>query len=127
MKLNLNAFIYEDHLTPIGLLPREEKEYASAMWHFCKLATVQLERIPQQAVYEGDKDQTVHLRRIAESVKMLYGLKSMDRMMSFVDFCQAEAIRCKLPWDGRLSAFVNSGGTSYAVLTRDPDALNKSN
>lgn len=123
MKLNLTAFIYEDHLTPKGLLPREEKEYASAMWHFCKLAHQVLEKVPSQVVYEGEADQTVHLRNIAESVKTLYSLHSMDRMMSFVDFCQAEAIRSGLPWDERLSAFVNSGGVSYAVLTRDPDKV----
>jgi hypothetical protein len=122
-KLHLTAFIYEDHLTPTGLLPREEKEYASAMWHFAKLAHQVLEKVPSQTTYEGEKDQTVHLRRIADSVKTLYNLKSMDRMMSFVDFVQAEAIRSGLPWDDRLSAFVNSGGTSYGVLTRDPDKV----
>lgn len=123
MKLNLTAFIYEDHLTPTGLLPREEKEYASAAWHFCKLAHIVLDRVPSQTTYEGDKDKTVHLRRIAESVKTLYNLHSMDRMMAFIDFCQAEAIRVGLPWDDRLSAFVQSGGVSYAIITRDPDKV----
>lgn len=119
-----SAFIYEDHLTPTGLLPREKKKEASAAWHFTRLAMVILQKIPEQVSYEGNTDLTVPLMRIAESVAVQYGIKH-ENFLCFMDFVRAEAFRCAMPWNDRLQAWVESGGKSYNFVTREEGALNK--
>lgn len=124
MAFVFNVPIYEHHLTPNGLLPREMKERASAAWYFTMCAMQALERVPQQVSYEGDTDQTVNLRQIADSVATMYS-ESLENIMPFMDFVKAEALRCGLPWNGRLDAWLASGGKSYNFVTREPDAVNK--
>ena len=109
---------------PNGVLPRERANESSAAWHFAKLALAALERIPEQATMEGDKDQTIRLRNLAESVARLYEV-SLEDMMQFMDFVKAEALRCSLPWNSRFDAWLASGGKSYDEVTREPEALNK--
>ena len=124
MKLNFTAFIYESHLSPEGLLPRQKKIEASACWHFCRLAHEILEKVPEQATYEGDLDQTVSLRRVAMSVATMYGI-TLDNMFAFSDFCHAEAIRLSYPWNPKLQSWLATGGR-VDEITREPEALNKS-
>lgn len=124
MDLNLTAFIYEDHLSPTGYLPREEKVYASAVWHFARLANIAILKVPEQATAEGDLDQTIHLKQLMTSVATLYGIDDLNRMMAFMDFAKAEAFRCGMPWSDRFSAWIESGGKAYNEVTREPEALN---
>ena len=122
--INYTYFIYENHLTPTGLLPREIKERVSAAWHFSKLAHGALEKIPEQVSYEGNTDLTVSLRNIAESVAIMYVMKIED-FLPLMDFVHAEAIRCGYIWNDRLQAWLDSGGKSYDIMTREEGALNK--
>lgn len=123
--LQYDAFIYEEHLTPKGLLPREVKERASAAWHFTRLAMGALERIPEQVSLEGNTDLTVKLRDLAESVRIQYGLKGVEDFLSLMDFCHAEGIRSGYPWNDRLQAWLNSGGRAYDTMTREEGAFAK--
>lgn len=123
MTLKYNAPIYEDHLSPKGLLPREIKERASAAWHFARLALTALEKVPEQVVLEGDTDRTVPLRNLADSVSLMYSIPVED-IMPIMDFVKAEAIRCGLPWNDRLDAWLATGGKSYNFVTREEGALN---
>src|SRR5882757_8432851 len=98
MKLNLRAPIYEDHLSPRGFLPREEQIYASAAWHFARLAMPVLIDVPEQATPEGTPDVTIHLQGLLYATTTLYAIKDTNRMMQFMDFVKAEALRCGYPW-----------------------------
>jgi len=124
VKLNLRAPIYEDHLTPNGLLPREEQIYASAAWHFARLAMPALIDIPEQATPEGTLDTTVKLQNLLNATVILYAIKDLNRMMNFMDFAKAEALRCGYPWRHELDSFVKSGGRAFNEVTRNPDRLN---
>ena len=124
LRFGHRIFIYEDHIVPNGVLPREKAVESSAAWHFAKLAMQALDKVPQQATLEGQTDQTIRLRRIADSVAKLYDIKLED-MMAFMDFVKAEALRCGLFWNDRLSAWIASGGRAYDEVTREPEALNK--
>lgn len=126
MKLNLRAPIYELHLTPNGLLPREEQIHSSAAWHFARLAMPVLIDVPEQATPEGIQDTTVNLQSLLYATVTLYAIKDVNRMMQFMDFAKAEALRCGYPWRHELDSFVRSGGRSFNEVTRDPDRLNKS-
>lgn len=124
MKLNLTPFIYEDHLTPEGTLPREHKFECSAAWHFAKLAMRIVDTVPAQVTMEDQIDQTTDLLRVAKSVALLYGLNSLADMMQFIPEVEAEARRSGLPWNPRLTAWVESGGRSYNTVTREESVLN---
>lgn len=126
MKIQYNAILYMNHTSPDGILPRERVVEASACWHFCKLAHVVLTRVPEQATYEGDLDQTVSLMRIAQSVRQMYDVADMNDMMAMKDWVKAEALRCGLPWDVRLDTWFKTAGRGYDSVTREPEALNKS-
>lgn len=126
MKLNLRAPIYEDHLTPKGFLPREEQIYASAAWHFARLAIPVLIDVPEQATPEGELDVTIHLKGLLFATATLYAIKDVNRMMQFMDFVKAEAIRCRYVWRHEFDAFLRSGGSSFNEVTRNPDRLNLS-
>ena len=125
MTLKYTAFIYEEHLTPKGLLPREIKERSSAAWHFARLALTALEKVPEQVTLEGDTDRTVPLLNLARSVATMYGIKEIGDFLCLMDFVQAEAVRTGLPWNDRLTAWVASGGRAYNFVTREEGALNQ--
>jgi len=125
LPIRFTAYIYREHMNPNGLLPREREVEASAAWHFAKCAHMALERIPEQVSHEGNVDQTVSLRNLCDSICKLYGVE-IETMMAFMDFVQAEAYRCGLPWNSRFQAWLDSGGKSYDSITREPEALNKS-
>lgn len=125
--MQYNAFIYEDHLEPKGLLPRSHKIEASACWHFCRLANRILINLPEQVVMEGETDKTVSLRDVLESVRIMYGLDREDgigMIITWAQQVQREALRCGLPWSPRLTAWFESGGKAYNIVTREPGALN---
>ena len=126
MKLNLKAPIYEDHLSPTGFLPREEQIYASAAWHFARLAMPVLIDVPEQATPEGEKDVTVHLKGLLYATVTLYAIKDVNRLMNFMNFVKAEALRVGYPWRHEFDAFLRSGGRSFDEVTRNPDRLNLS-
>lgn len=124
MPFQYTAPIFEDHLTPNGLLPRQMKERASCAWQIARLCIIALERVPEQAVLEGEVDQTVKLRNIADGVCLQYNEKIED-VMVFMDFCKAEALRIGFHWPQRFDAWLATGGKSYNELTREPEALNR--
>jgi len=124
MKLHFTRFIFEKHLTPQGLLPREKANEASAAWRFASIAMPILHNIPQQATLETDPDITVSIRQVADSICLQYGI-TLDTMMAFMDFVKAEAITCGLPWDHRFDTWIRTAGNQFAdIVTRDPDKLN---
>jgi hypothetical protein len=123
MPMRLTPFIYIDHLSPNGLLPSERLHEASAAWHCAKLIIIALTEVPAQATMEGDVDQTIRLRNIADSVCLLYDV-DIETMMSFMDFVKAEAWRCGLPWPSRIDAWLATGGKSYDEVTREEKTLN---
>ena len=122
-QMNLQYFIYDNHLEPHGLLPRQYAKEASAAWHFAKLALVALQRVPEQVTYEGDTDKTVHLLRIADAVSILYQLP-LDSFMKFSPLVHREALAKGLGWDDRLTAWWTSAGRAYDKVTREEGRLN---
>lgn len=80
-------------------------------------------KVPEQVTMEGNTDQTVNLRRIADSVAMLYNV-DIETMMAFMPFVKAEALIKGMPWPSRMDAWLASGGKSYNEVTREESALN---
>lgn len=119
MKPLLLSFVYEDHLVPIGLLPRTENFESSAAWHLAKLAHKALEKIPEQVTYEGEVDKTIRLMNIAKGVALHYAL-NLEDIMKFMPAVRLEALRTKKPWNPRFQAWLDSGGKSYNEVTREP-------
>ncbi len=122
-QMNLQFFIYDNHIEPQGLLPRLHAKEASAAWHFAKLALIALQRVPEQVTYEGNLDKTVHLMRIANAVSLLYQLP-LDSFMKFIPLVQREAMAKQLGWDDRLTAWWTSAGRAYDEVTREEGRLN---
>lgn len=125
MSLKYTAPIYEDHIEPNGRLPRAHAAAASAAWHFAKLAMKALEDIPEQVTLEGDVDRTISLRRLAESVAVMYGIHDLNDWLKFMPACREEAFVCGFYWNPRLQAWLDNAGGSWDTMTREPDALGK--
>lgn len=116
-KIKYTVPIYQEHLTPRGHLPREHAAAASAAWQIAGLCHIALEKVPEQVAYEGEKDQTVHLRRIAEGIAITYSL-TLQEIMKFMPACRAEAFRLSRAWNPQFQSWLDSGGTSFNTVTR---------
>jgi hypothetical protein len=122
--MNLTPFIYADHIEPNGSFPATHAVECSAAFHFAKLAIRILAKVPEQITLEGRDDKTVDLRAVAESVVKLYSLEDLGTLMSFLPAVRKEAFCSGLPWDDRLQAWIDSGGRSYNLVTREEGRVN---
>jgi len=106
-----------------GLLP--DTDEAAALWYFLLCATQALDRVPAQTTLEGQPDQVVHLRQLAESIQKMYNVKSLDMMFNdlLIFTARKEALRCKLPWNPKLTTWFESGGKIGNIIDRDPDKV----
>lgn len=125
-KIDYTPFIFQEHLEPIGRLPREHALAASAAWYFCRCAHQSIESLQTQVTYEGDTDVTVSLRGLANNIRVQYGLKDLEEMMRFAPACKEEATRLGLHWSPVLDTWLQSGGKKMDEVTREPDKLNLS-
>lgn len=117
--------LYQHHWQPTGHMPRIVE--SAALWQFLIMATQILDKIPQQATLEGNVDRTANLRQIAESVSKMYDVTEEAMFhAALIDAAKREAARCEMYWNPRLDAWFASGGKSYNIVTREPEALNKS-
>lgn len=107
-----------------GLLP--DRIESHALWGFCAMAHVALDKVEGQITYEGDKDQTILLSNIAKSVLLTYGIKDLETLFNaeLLWLCKREAARCDMAWNPKLDLWINSGGKNMNEVTRDPNALN---
>ncbi len=122
---------HERHLEPEGRMPRCIE--SSALWQFLAMASIAIDSIPAQATLEGDKDRDVSLKHLAFSVLKMYNMPGPEEggfeiLFNYerVHRAKQEAMRCGLNWESRLDAWIASGGRAYDLLTREPEALNKS-
>lgn len=113
------------HMVPQGYLPHTKE--AACLWQFLIMATQALDRVEKQVTLEGDQDQVVDLRNLADSAFKLYDFHKLNDPYdtvfnpALVRVAQMEARSKKLPWDDRLDAWFASGGRSYNVMDRDAD------
>lgn len=95
------GFVFEDHTTPNGVLPREPG--AQACWYYCKCAIPIVHKVMEGATLEGERDRDINvLNNLARNVAVQYSLESPDEFLIFMDYCKAEALRCDLAWDERI-------------------------
>jgi hypothetical protein len=113
-----------NHCKPLGLLPTIQQ--APALWQFLIMAHTILDKVPAQATLEENPDITVDLRTVAESVTAMYGV-TLEEMFhpALVGIARLEAERVKAIWDDRITAWIDSGGRSYNIVTRDPDKISE--
>lgn len=111
------------HMQPIGHLPMTPE--AAALWQFLVCAFQALDRVPKQTTLVGNEDQSVDLKAVANSIRMLYQLKDLDRMFNanLIRAAKKEAARSRLPWDSRIDAWFATGGQSYRFVDRDADKV----
>lgn len=111
------------HMQPIGLLPNTTE--SCALWMFLVCAFQALDRVEKQVTYEGDADQQVDIRQIAESIRKMYKLDDLFGMFNpgLIATARREAIRSGMPWNTRIDAWFESGGRSYNKMDRDPDKV----
>lgn len=124
---DLQYTVYDDLFVPNGSIPRLNDKYirqVSGAFHFAKLANRNLKEIPEAVVYEGEADPFSNLRVLGESVAKLYGVRFAD-MMDRMAMVKSEMAKRGWDWNGKFQAWIDSGGQSYNLVTRDPDALNK--
>lgn len=120
-----NGPIYENHMEPEGFMP--DCVASSAAWNFYIMAHTAIDKIPKQKTFEGDTDITVNLRDLARSALAAYNLPrpeegGLDLLFNpdMIDCARREAKRCKLHWDSRIDAWLDSGGRAYNIITREP-------
>jgi hypothetical protein len=99
-------------------------------WYIAKCCIKALHEVPEQVTLEGDEDITVNLKQIMRSCLIAYGIDpdvgdNVNRVMGLMPLCRRQAFNTKKFWDPRFQAFLDSGGHSYRVITRDPDKLNE--
>jgi len=80
-----------------GLLP--DRKEAHACWYYCRVAHMQLDKVADGGIYEGDVDPTNNLYELAKAVAAFYKLDSPDEMLKHMGDCILEAIRCKMEWN----------------------------
>lgn len=95
------GFVFEDHIHPFGLLPRDPR--ANACWYYCKCAMQMVRGVDEGAELEGEKDRDINLlNNLARNVAAQYSLDSPDDFLLFIDYCHAEAVRLDMTWDSRI-------------------------
>lgn len=111
------------HIEPFGVLPNTPE--ACALWQFLICAFQALEKVEAQTTLEGAEDQVADLMQIANSIRQLYQLESLESMFQsrLIAKARQEAFRSVLPWNPRVDAFFATGGRSYRIMDRDPDKV----
>lgn len=103
--------------------PREEM-LAYAAWYIVICAHKALQEVPAQVSFEGDTDQTVNLRAIADSTALAYGFTDLNEVMVFMPELRRYCTFVRgLTWDDRFQAWLDSGGRAYDTVTREPDKI----
>lgn len=123
-RIDFTPAIFRNHIEPEGLLPASHALESSAAWYFIKCAHQSLDVLESQVAYEGDSDITVSLRSLANNVRVMYGIATLEEMMRFIPAVKAEAERVGLFWNPKLDIWYASGGQKLDEVTRDPDKLN---
>ena len=121
---------YVGHFYPetrtLDILPMGEMQvHSQAAWHFVRCAHIAIYVAANQVVLEGNTDMTVKLKDIMDSTEIIYGVDK-NEFMKLMPECRRLAFALGQTWNGRLQAFLDSGGAAYNELTREPDALNHS-
>lgn len=111
------------HMEPNGLLPMTTE--AAALWQFLICAFQALDKVPKQTTLEGSEDQVVDLMQLAESVRKMYYLDTLEGMFQerLIQQARREAFNCSLPWNQKIDAWFASGGKAYRIQDRDPDKV----
>jgi len=97
-------------------------------WYIARCCHLAILEIPAQVTLEGDTDITVNLRNIMAGCIKAYGLDSDDgeirnRIMNLMPLARLRAFTQGMTWSDRFQAWLDSGGHSYNVVTREPDAI----
>jgi hypothetical protein len=109
-----------------GIFPNDSDEVVErvyAAWYACKLVHRAWEEIPGQVTYEGDTDITTTTNQIVRSACFAYGIVDIEPVMNFMPLCREWAFKKGFAWNPKFQAWLDSGGTSYNEITRDPDAI----
>lgn len=123
MKIEVTPFIFIDHMMANGgVLPDSKAMESSAAWYFAKCAHQAIDSVTEQVGYEGETDETINLRPLADSVCSLYGV-NIEEMMKLMPLVRREAFRCNIFWNDRFQAWLDSGGRAYNEVTREPGAF----
>lgn len=94
---------------------------AFCAWYFAICAHKTLLEIPEQVSMEGDTDATVSLRRILDSLLMVYGLEDeIEKVMKMMPYARQHAFKTNLNWSSRFQGWLDSGGRAYNEVTREP-------
>ncbi len=111
------------HMAPLGYLPMTKE--AACLWMFLLGAFQALDKVESQKTLEGEEDQRVDIMQIATSYMHVYGVTDIEKVFQgrLVSAAKAEAIRSRLPWNGRVDVFIDSGGKNGRYLDRDADKV----
>lgn len=109
-----------------GIFPSstdEEIERSWAAWYIARNCHKAIHEIPGQVSLEGDTDATTNLRAITEGAALAYGIVDLNLVMPLMPLCRRWAFMQGFGWDDRFQAWLDSAGTSWNEVTREPDKI----
>ena len=114
-----------------GPFPSDSDEQIAcsfACWYVARNLHIAILEVPAQVTLEGDTDVTVNLKNVMRGAIQAYGLDpddgdTVNGVMRLMPLARRWAFQSGRNWNSRVQAWVDSGGYSYNVVTREPDAI----
>lgn len=95
LKVTYDKYFFEDHTTPIGCLPNDDR--AQACWLYYILAQENKERVgdgpESQIIIDGSEWRKKRYVRIKKRVAMQYGIDDPAEMDKFWEYVEQEILR----------------------------------